>query len=138
MTSRTVGLHHHRINQAKDPGEAVGNEIQEAATSNCTLWRFQDFAGSDFGVFLFLVLTGRAGIVDISDTEVAVIVNYLTGEEEVVTTPGVTFFLPWLSEAYVMDKSPNEFQMTGTETLITTMSVNCPSGPRMVPLSNSM
>lgn len=65
------------------------------------------------GVFLFLVLTGRAGIVDISDTEVAVVVNYVTGEEEVITTPGVTFFLPWLSEAYVMDKSPNEFQMTG-------------------------
>ena len=40
------------------------------------------------GGFLFLVLTGRAGIVDIRDTEVAVIVNYLTGEEEVITTPG--------------------------------------------------
>ena len=65
------------------------------------------------GVFLFLVLTGRAGIVDISDTEVAVVVNYLTGEEEVIITPGVAFFLPWLSEAYVMDKSPNEFQMKG-------------------------
>lgn len=69
--------------------------------------------GLILGGIVFLVLTGRAGVVDISDTEVAVIVNYLTGEEEVVTVPGVAFFVPWLSEAYVMDKSPNEFRMRG-------------------------
>jgi membrane protease subunit HflC len=66
---------------------------------------------------LFLVLTGRAGIVNIADTEVAVIVNYITGEEEVVRTPGVAFFIPWLNDAYVMDKSPNEFEMTGERDL---------------------
>ena len=61
MTSRTVGLHHHPDKPGKDPGEAVANEIQEAATSNCTLWRFQDFLlALILGVFLFLVLTGRA------------------------------------------------------------------------------
>ncbi|MDG2085539.1 MAG: hypothetical protein P8K66_11385 [Planctomycetota bacterium] len=63
------------------------------------------------GGLLFLVLTGRAGIVNIADTEVAVIVNYLTGEEEVIRTPGVAFFVPWLNDAYVMYKSPNEFYL---------------------------
>ncbi|MDG2085430.1 MAG: SPFH domain-containing protein [Planctomycetota bacterium] len=69
------------------------------------------------GGMLFLVLTGRAGIVNIADTEVAVIVNYMTGEEEVIRTPGVAFFIPWLNDAYVMDKSPNEFEMTGERDL---------------------
>ncbi|NQU49192.1 MAG: hypothetical protein HQ519_11135 [Planctomycetes bacterium] len=59
------------------------------------------------------VVSGRAGIVEISDTEVAVIVNYVTGNSEVVNRPGYRIFLPFLEQAFIFDKSPQEFKMSG-------------------------
>ncbi len=59
------------------------------------------------------VVSGRAGIVEISDTEVAVIVNYVTGNEEVVGRPGYRIFIPFLEQAFKFDKSPQEFKMSG-------------------------
>jgi len=72
-------------------------------------------------LFLLLVLvgagllTGRAGIVEISEREVGVIVNYMTGEEELVNQPGYRIFVPILEQAFKFDKSPNEFVMEGTK-----------------------
>jgi regulator of protease activity HflC (stomatin/prohibitin superfamily) len=63
------------------------------------------------------VVSGRAGIVEISDNEVAVIVNYVTGNEEVVNRPGYRIFLPFLEQAFVFDKSPQEFVMSGDRDL---------------------
>jgi len=63
------------------------------------------------------VVSGRAGIVEISDTQVAVIVNYVTGNEEVVDRPGYRIFLPFLEQAFVFDKSPQEFIMSGDRDL---------------------
>lgn len=71
------------------------------------------------GAVLFLFLSGKGGIVDIADTEVAVVVNYLSGEESIVDVPGVTIFVPWLNEAFILDKSPNEFVMEGSKDLST-------------------
>ncbi len=68
---------------------------------------------------LFLFISGKGGIVDIADTEVAVVVNYLSGEEMIISTPGVTIFVPWLNEAFILDKSPNEFVMEGSKDLST-------------------
>lgn len=59
------------------------------------------------------VVSGRAGIVEISDREVAVIVNYVTGNEEVVNRPGYRIFIPFLEQAFKFDKSPQEFVMEG-------------------------
>lgn len=76
------------------------------------------------GAFLILVIiglgaviSGRAGIVEISDREVAVIVNYATGNEEVVNRPGYRIFVPFLEQAFKFDKSPQEFVMKGDRDL---------------------
>jgi regulator of protease activity HflC (stomatin/prohibitin superfamily) len=59
--------------------------------------------------------TGEGGIIDVADTEVAVLINYFTGGEELITTPGLVIFIPWLQQAYLFDKSPNEFVMEGSK-----------------------
>jgi hypothetical protein len=63
------------------------------------------------GVIVFL--TGRGGIVEIGDAQVAVKVNYLTGNRTLITQPGYQVFIPWFSEVFLLDKSPNEFIMEG-------------------------
>lgn len=59
------------------------------------------------------LLSGRAGIVEVYDREVAVIVNYVTGSQEVVAQPGYQIFVPFLAQAFKFDKSPQEFKMAG-------------------------
>ncbi len=68
-------------------------------------------------VFLLVVVgalvSGRGGIVEISDREVAVIVNYMTGSEEIVDRPGYKIFFPFTQQAFKFDKSPQTFVMSG-------------------------
>lgn len=64
-------------------------------------------------LMLLAIWTGRAGIVEVSDSEVAVIVNYVTQSQEVVNQPGYQVFIPILSQAFKFDKSPQEFKMAG-------------------------
>ena len=59
------------------------------------------------------LVSGRAGIVEVSDREVAVIVNYVTGTQEVVNQPGYKIFIPFAEQAFKFDKSPQEFKMSG-------------------------
>lgn len=59
------------------------------------------------------LVSGRAGIVEVSDREVAVIVNYVTGNQEVVNRPGYKIFIPFAEQAFKFDKSPQEFRMSG-------------------------
>lgn len=70
------------------------------------------------GVLLFvfvgaLMVTGQGGLVEVSDTEIAVIINFMTGEKEIKNTPGYVVFIPWVQKAYKFDRSPNEFVMEG-------------------------
>lgn len=62
-------------------------------------------------------ISGKGGIIEVQDTEVAVIVNYLTGEEEIVDRPGYKIFLPFVAQAFVFDKSPNNFLMEGEQNI---------------------
>jgi membrane protease subunit HflC len=65
---------------------------------------------------VFLVgafVSGKGGIIEVNDREVAVIVNYMTGESEIVNRPGYKVFIPFLAQAFVFDKSPNSFIMEG-------------------------
>lgn len=62
---------------------------------------------------LLVFITGRGGIVEVGDAQVAVKVNYLTGGRTLVTQPGYQIFIPWFSEIFLLDKSPNEFIMEG-------------------------
>ncbi len=82
---------------------------------------FSSGKGILFSIVGFLMLislgavfvTGRGSIVEVRDTEVAVVVNYLTGESELVAMPGYRIFMPFFSQAFVFDKSPNKFVMEG-------------------------
>ncbi len=76
--------------------------------------------GLVLAVFILIIaafVSGQGGIVEVKDTEVAVIVNYITGEEEIVDRPGYKIFLPFVSQAFVFDKSPNKFLMEGEKDL---------------------
>jgi len=64
-------------------------------------------------IVLVLSLTGRLGVAQVDDNEIAVLVNYLNGNKEVVTTPGFTLYLPFVQEIYLLDRSSQEFRMEG-------------------------
>jgi len=70
-----------------------------------------------FAVFAVLIsfmgLSGRLGLATIDSREVGVVVNYLTGKEKIVTTPGYCFYLPFIEEVFVLDKSQQKFVMEG-------------------------
>lgn len=58
-------------------------------------------------------LTGNLGVRVISPEEVGVLVNYVTGKETVVTTPGYQFYVPFLEEVYTLDRRTQNFVMQG-------------------------
>jgi len=62
-------------------------------------------------------ISGRAGIIEISDREVGVIVNYFSGSKTVVNRPGYRIFIPFIEQAYKFDKSPQDFVMEGERDL---------------------
>ena len=64
-------------------------------------------------VALLMAVSGRLGIASVADDQVAVKVNYLGGGKEVITTPGFKLYLPFLSEIFLFDKSPQKFLMEG-------------------------
>lgn len=60
-----------------------------------------------------MAMSGRLGFTNVQPEEVAVIVNYMTGEEEVVTTPGYKLYIPFIQEVYTFDRTIQEFTMDG-------------------------
>jgi membrane protease subunit HflC len=70
-----------------------------------------------FGFALILVavlaITGRLGVAQIADHQVAVLVNYISGEKEVIARPGFKLYLPFVREIYLFDRSSQEFTMQG-------------------------
>ena len=60
-----------------------------------------------------LGVTGRLGVTSVEANEVAVRVNYLTGVETVITTPGYQFFIPFLADIYKFDGTTQEYVMAG-------------------------
>lgn len=64
-----------------------------------------------FGL-IFLVLNLRM-YREISAEEVGIKVNYLSGNQEIITQPGIKFHLPIVQEIFILDKTPNKFVMEG-------------------------
>jgi len=64
-------------------------------------------------VVMLVMGSGQGGVVEVQASEVAVIVNYLSGKSEVIQRPGYQFFIPFLQQAFVFDKSTQEFLMKG-------------------------
>jgi len=75
-------------------------------------------AGALFLVLVLLTLglmvTGKMGVANVADTEVAVKVNYLTGGKEVITTPGIKLYLPLAQEIFIIDRKAQQFLMEGS------------------------
>ncbi|MGB0332294.1 MAG: SPFH domain-containing protein, partial [Planctomycetota bacterium] len=63
--------------------------------------------------FVGLGITGRLGVTSVEANEVAVRVNYLTGSETVITSPGYQFFVPLLTDIYKLDGTTQEYVMAG-------------------------
>jgi regulator of protease activity HflC (stomatin/prohibitin superfamily) len=57
------------------------------------------------------MLAGTRGLVEVSDSEVAVVVDYRSGQVRVVDQPGIRLFIPWLQEVHRFDKSPDELRL---------------------------
>jgi membrane protease subunit HflC len=64
-------------------------------------------------VIVVMMTSGQGGFVEIGDTEVGVVVNYLTGETELVNQPGYKVFLPFVERVFLFDRSPQKFEMSG-------------------------
>jgi SPFH domain / Band 7 family len=64
-------------------------------------------------------VAGLGGIAEVKHDEVAVFVNYLTGEVSVDQIPGNKIYFPIVQEVFTLDKSPNKFLMEGKEDLST-------------------
>ncbi len=62
---------------------------------------------------LLITASGSGGIVEIEDTEVAVIIDFMTGDAELIQQPGYRVYLPFVKQAFKFDKSPQEFVMSG-------------------------
>ncbi len=69
-----------------------------------------------FGLFLVVGLgvSGNLGFVEVDDSEVAVKLNYMTGSREVITTPGIKIYIPFLESVFVLDKTPQRYLMEGS------------------------
>lgn len=57
--------------------------------------------------------TGRVGATQINDDQVGVLVDYMSGEKEVLTGPGFHIYMPVIQEVFLFDKSSQEFVMEG-------------------------
>jgi regulator of protease activity HflC (stomatin/prohibitin superfamily) len=62
-----------------------------------------------------MAFSGRLGITVVDADEVAVVLNYLTGKEEVIPSPGIKLYLPFVQEVYKLDKTTQDFLMQGPE-----------------------
>lgn len=66
-------------------------------------------------VGLMMSISGKLGVANIDAQEVAVKINYLTGEEEVINTPGFTIYVPFVEEVFAFDKRTQDFLMEGSK-----------------------
>lgn len=64
-------------------------------------------------VLLVVGARGGLGVAQVEANEVAVRVNYLTGQESVITQPGYQFYVPFVQGIYKLDRTTQEYVMAG-------------------------
>ncbi len=65
-------------------------------------------------VMLFVLgARGGLGVAQVEANEIALRVNYLTGEESVITQPGYQFYMPFVQGIYRLDRTTQEYVMAG-------------------------
>jgi len=65
---------------------------------------------------MVLFATGNLGVANIADDQVAVKMNYLTGEREVIDRPGFKIYFPFVQKVFPLDRTPQKFLMEGKVT----------------------
>ena len=70
-----------------------------------------------FAVLAIVILgsSGNLGIKAVEANEVAVKVNYVTGDKEVITSAGNKIYIPFLQEVFLLDRTPQRYEMSGTK-----------------------
>jgi membrane protease subunit HflC len=76
------------------------------------------------GIVAFVVVVcglmaamGKLGVVSVSSEEVAVKMNYMSGNRTVITTPGYQIYIPFIEEVFKLDRKPQKFDMKGSRAL---------------------
>lgn len=64
-------------------------------------------------VCVLMATMGKLGVVNVSSEEVAVKMNYVSGNRTVITTPGYQIYIPFLEEIFKFDRKPQKFDMEG-------------------------
>ena len=62
-------------------------------------------------VIVSLGASGNLGVIELEDNQVAVKMNYISGEKEVITEPGYKIFIPFIQKVFILDKTPQKFLM---------------------------
>jgi hypothetical protein len=62
-----------------------------------------------------MAVTGNLGFATIEAEEVGVVVNYVTGSEEVISQPGYKLYIPFIEDVYTFDRTTQQFQMEGSK-----------------------
>jgi len=65
------------------------------------------------GLLALMAISGRLGVTNVGTKEVAVVVNYVSGVERAVLNPGYCFYLPFIEEVFIFDRSQQRFIMSG-------------------------
>ena len=60
---------------------------------------------------------GKLGVTNVSAEEVAVKLNYVSGNRTVITRPGYQIYIPFLEEVFKLDRTPQKFEMEGKRAL---------------------
>ena len=69
------------------------------------------------GVAALMAAMGKMGVVSVSAEQVAVKMNYVTGNRTVVTTPGYQIYIPFMEEVFKLDRTPQKFDMKGNRAI---------------------
>lgn len=95
-----------------------------SSSSRTDTWARRRRVALDFALALLLAppclyvalrhLDATAGVVEVADDEVAVVVDALSGARRISTVPGYQLFVPWKEEVHKLDKSPDELVFEGT------------------------
>lgn len=62
-------------------------------------------------MFLGLAMSGNLGVVNVSTEQMAVKVNYITGEKEIINSAGFKVYIPFMQEIFILDRTPQKFLM---------------------------
>jgi len=70
-------------------------------------------------VMVALGTMGKLGVTSVTAEEVAVKINYISGNRTVITNPGYQIYIPFIEDVFKMDRTPQKFLMAGDRALST-------------------